>query len=163
MCASWVLAFPPRMGRLLVARGGSLGCNTAPTICCPPWRAANSKIHQISNLLDRYLLRSRCTSPRVLCVFKRQRKTQKTPTFAKSRKLKAKRSPNDDLLRKTIRNPPHSTTSKPSPGSFSTSPSPKIPFPKYILASDSPVNSGNWNVAGLGARFATSQIGLPRY
>ena len=35
--------FPPRMGRLLVARGGSLGCSIVSKVCGPPWRAAYEK------------------------------------------------------------------------------------------------------------------------
>ena len=34
------LGFPPRRGRLLVARGGSLGCSVPPEVSSPPWRAA---------------------------------------------------------------------------------------------------------------------------
>ncbi len=60
--------FPPRMGLLSVARGGSLGCKPYPKVWGPAWRAVCSKIHQISNLLDSYLFRSWCIILRVFCV-----------------------------------------------------------------------------------------------
>ncbi len=70
------------MGRLSVARGGSLGCKAAPTVCGPPWRAVYSKVRQINNNGIVICFEAGAQANGHFALIERQRNTQKAQMFA---------------------------------------------------------------------------------